>query len=146
MQKILELIKKYEEIINYLIVGALTTLISLITYYGLTFTILNPYNNLELQIANIISWIVGVTFAFFTNKKYVFKSKNKNTITEAYKFVGARVASLIVDMLFMFVMVSILQIDDKISKLIVQIIVIIINYIFSKFFVFKKNTRRIKND
>ena len=60
MKKILELYKKHEEIINYLIVGGLTTVVSLLTYYICVFTILNPKDALELQIANIISWVCAV--------------------------------------------------------------------------------------
>ena len=63
------------EIISYLIVGLLTTVVCLGTYYLVTCTFLDPKNSLELQIANIISWVVAVIFAYFTNRKYVFKSK-----------------------------------------------------------------------
>ncbi|MBQ2873648.1 MAG: GtrA family protein, partial [Bacilli bacterium] len=76
----INLYKKYKEIINYLIFGVLTTVVSLATYYLLVFTILDPNNPLELQIANIISWITCVTFAYITNRKYVFNSKNKNIL------------------------------------------------------------------
>ena len=77
--------QKYKEIINYLIFGFLTTVISLGTYYLLTMTILNPNNPIELQITNVISWIVAVNFAYFTNRKYVFNSKNKKII-QIYTF------------------------------------------------------------
>lgn len=136
MNKIKELYSKYKEIINYLIVGVLTTAVSLAVYYILVFTILNPGNAIELQIANIISWIAGVAFAYFTNRKYVFESKEKNKIKEATKFVSARVATLLMDMLIMFIGVTLIGISDKIVKLISQIVIIIANYIFSKLFVF----------
>ena len=80
MEKILNLYKKYKEIINYLIVGVLTTVVSLAVYYISVFTFLNPDNSIQLQIANILSWIAGVAFAYFTNRKYVFESKNKNKL------------------------------------------------------------------
>ena len=67
MDKIKELYKKYKEIINYLIFGVLTTLVSLVVYYASVLTFLNPENSIQLQIANILSWIAGVTFAYFTN-------------------------------------------------------------------------------
>ena len=70
--------KKKKEIINYLIVGVLTTFISIGVYYILTITILDPNNEFELQIANVISWIIAIIFAYITNRKYVFESKNKN--------------------------------------------------------------------
>ena len=86
MEKIKELYIKYKEIINYLIFGVLTTVISLIVYYLTVLTFLDPENAIQLQIANILSWIAGVTFAYFTNRKYVFKSKEKNMLKEAAKF------------------------------------------------------------
>ena len=139
MKKILDLYKKYEEIINYLIVGFLTTLISLIVYYLCVFTILNPNVPLELQIANITSWLLAVIFAYIMNRIYVFKSKNKNIRKEATKFFGARIITLIFDMLFMFSTVTLLRLNDKIMKIISNVIVIILNYVFSKIFVFIKS-------
>lgn len=136
--KILNLYKKYKEIINYLIVGVLTTVVSLIIYYISVFTFLNPKNPVELQIANILSWLAGVTFAYFTNRKYVFESKNKNKIQEATKFVSSRITTLVLDMLVMWLGVTVLHFNDKIIKLISQVLVIVGNYILSKLFVFKK--------
>ena len=133
-----EIIKKNREIISYLIIGVLTTIVSLISYYLLTITILSPNNPLELTTANIISWIISVLFAYITNRKYVFQSKDKNILKEASKFTLSRVTTLIIDILLMFIFVSILHFNDKIIKLLVQIIIIILNYIFSKLLVFKK--------
>ena len=73
----IKIYKKYEELINYLIIGILTTIVSLATYYLLTLTALDANNKVYLQIANIISWLASVTFAYFTNRKFVFKVKNK---------------------------------------------------------------------
>ena len=70
---------KYGEIISYLIVGVLSTVVSMSVYYGLVLTILDPNDAIMLQVANVISWVVSVTFAYFTNRKFVFKSKEKNT-------------------------------------------------------------------
>lgn len=137
MKKIKELYKKNKEIINYLIFGFLTTVVSLLVYYILTFTIIDPNHSLELQLANIISWIAGVAFAYITNRKYVFESKNNNVTKELSSFVGARIITLIMDMLIMYIGVTVLKGNDKILKLISQIIVIVSNYIFSKIFVFK---------
>ena len=137
MKKIKELYFKYKEIINYLIIGGLTTVVSLIIYYSLVLTILNPEVALELQIANILSWIVAVIFAYYTNRKYVFESKN-NSKSEMLKFFLSRIGTLIIDMLLMFIFVSVLHFNDKIMKIIVQIVVIVLNYILSKFIVFKK--------
>ena len=69
---------KYKEIIWYLVFGILTTIVSLITYFLLTYTVIDVNNPFMLQIANIISWVTSVTFAYFTNKKYVFMQKEKS--------------------------------------------------------------------
>ena len=140
MNKLIDLYKKNEEIINYLIVGVLTTVVSLLVYYFCVFTFLDPNNSIQLQVANIISWIISVLFAYITNRKFVFKSKEENVIKEGLKFYSSRVVTLLIDMLFMFIFVSLLSFNDRIMKLIVQIIVIVLNYIISKFIVFiKKN-------
>ncbi len=131
--------KKQREIVSYLIVGVLTTMVSLVVYYGLVFTMLNPDNALELQVANVISWIISVLFAYITNRKFVFRSKSSKKGKEFISFIGARIATLIMDMIIMYLGVTLLKGNDKIWKLASQIIVIIANYILSKLFVFKKD-------
>ena len=138
MNKIKELYLKYKEIINYLIFGVLTTIVSLVTYYICVYTILDPDNAIQLQIANVISWIISVAFAYITNRKFVFESKEKNKIKEASKFVTSRIATLLMDMAIMYVGVTVLKFNDKIMKLISQVVVIVMNYILSKILVFKK--------
>ena len=138
MQKIMDLFNKYKEVIMYLIFGVLTTVVSLVSYYLLTITVLNPEIGLQLQIANILSWILSVAFAYITNRKYVFESKSNNYAKEITSFVGGRVATLLMDMLIMFVFVTLLKFNDKIFKLVSQVVVIVANYIISKIFVFKK--------
>lgn len=133
----IKLYERYEEFIKYIIIGVLTTIVSLATYYLLTFTILNPKVSLELQIANIISWITCVTFAYFTNRSFVFKQKNKANFKEALSFYASRLTTLFLDMMLMFILVTQLNFNDKIIKIIVQIIIIILNYFLSKIFVFK---------
>lgn len=138
MDKLISLYKKNKEVINYLVFGVLTTVISLAVYYLLTFTVLDPEVAISLQIANFISWVAGVAFAYVTNRRYVFESKNENLFKEISSFVGSRLVTLGMDMLIMFVGVTVLKGNDKILKLISQIVVIISNYLFSKIFVFKK--------
>ena len=136
--KIKDLYKKYEEIINYIIIGGLTTVISLIAYFICTRTFLNPNINTELQIANIIKWIVGVLFAYVTNRTFVFKSKNDKILKEFVSFTLSRVSTLFLDMFIMWFMVIQLSIYDAIATIVSQILVIVGNYLISKFFVFKK--------
>ena len=135
--KIKELLIKYKEIIAYLIVGVLTTVVSLGTYWILTNTLLDPANPVQLQAANVLSWIAAVAFAFFTNRSFVFESKG-NMGKEAVSFVTARVGTLLLDMGFTFVTVSLLGMNDKVAKLISQVLITIANYVLSKLFVFKK--------
>ena len=135
----IKIYKKYEELINYLIIGILTTIVSLATYYLLTLTILDANNKVYLQIANIISWLASVTFAYFTNRKFVFKVKNKSNIKECLNFYISRISTLLIDMIIMYIFVSRLKFDNKIVKLISQVVIIILNYILSKFIVFKSS-------
>lgn len=130
-----ELFNKYRDIIMYLIFGVLTTVISLIVFYVLTKTILNANDKIELQIANIISWIAGVTFAYITNSKYVFNGKR--TFNEVIKFVSSRLSTLFLDMFIMYLFVTVLKYNPDFMKLISQVLVIVSNYILSKLFVFK---------
>lgn len=129
---------KYQEVIRYLVVGVLTTLVSLVIYYILVNTFLNPNSAFELQIANVISWICSVIFAYVTNRKYVFQSKQVKKTKEFVSFVGSRVITLFMDMAIMFLGVTLLHQNDKIFKLLSQVVVIVANYILSKFIVFKK--------
>ena len=125
----------------YIIIGGLTTVVSLLSYYIFTLKLLDPSNPLELTIANILSWICAVTFAYFTNRTFVFRSKNKNKLKEAIKFYLSRILTLLLDIIIMFVMVNLLNVNDRISKIIVQVIVTVGNYIISKFFVFKSKNK-----
>lgn len=141
INKSFEIYKKNEEVFNYLIIGVLTTLVNIITKYALLFTIFDAKNPTQLQIVVIISWIVAVLFAYVTNRKIVFKSKNSSVLKEFVKFIEARILTLIVEMLFMYIFVTLLKLDTDllvaILSVISQFIVIALNYIFSKIFVFK---------
>ncbi len=136
MNRIKDIYLTYEEIINYVIVGAFTTLVSLVSYYLCVLTVFNPNNPFLLQCANVISWIIAVTFAYWANRKFVFKSRNPSVLKEGLKFYSARLLTLIIDMLFMTITVSILNLNDKIMKLFSQIVILILNYILSKFLIF----------
>lgn len=127
----MNLVRKYDEIIRYIIAGLLTTIVSIVSYNLLRNI------NIDYKICTILSWILAVIFAYFINKVFVFKSK-KNNIKEFANFILARLLSLFVEFIFMMIMVDLININDRIAKLIVQFVVLVLNYIFSKFFVFKK--------
>ena len=134
-----ELIIKNKEIIKYLVFGTLTTLVNILCFY-----ILDKIN-IDIYINNTISWIVSVIFAFITNKLYVFESKSldiKIIFKEGTSFLGARIFSYFVDMGTIYLLFDGLRINKLISKVVSNIIVIIINYIFSKF-IFKKKEGNI---
>ncbi|MCI9110238.1 MAG: GtrA family protein [Bacilli bacterium] len=140
INKIKELYKKYEEIISYLIFGILTTVISFASYLIFANIFFPNKTDLDIQIANILSWVCAVTFAYITNRIWVFKSKTKGKkqLREIVEFVSARIASLLVDMGMMYVMYSLMHMNDTIAKLIVQFVIVAMNYILSKLIIFKK--------
>lgn len=131
------------EVWNYIIVGMLTTLVSLGIKYLLLFTILDASNSFELQLSVIISWIGAVTFAYISNRIIVFKSKSKKYLSEITKFFSGRVVTLLMEMAIMWFFVTLLGLDSNlwvvIFTILCQIIILISNYIISKFFVFKKD-------
>lgn len=148
MQKIKELYIKYKEIINYLIFGVLTTVVSLATKYLLLFTILDASNALQLQIAVIVSWVIACLFAYITNRIWVFESKTTSIIKEIAKFFMARLATLGMEMLIMFVFVTALGLNSDtwvvIWTLVSQVLIIIGNYVLSKLLVFKNEKKEEK--
>ncbi|MDD4718827.1 MAG: YfhO family protein, partial [Bacilli bacterium] len=127
---------RYEEIINYLIAGGLTTIVSIGTY-GLFAKVFN----INYIVSTVLSFIFAVIFAYFANKIFVFKtvfSNKKIVIEEVYQFIKYRILSLVIDVILMIFFVELLQIDDLIAKIIVQVVIVIANYFFSKIFIFRK--------
>lgn len=132
----IKLMEKYRELFVYLIVGVLTTIVSLLSYYIFAYTMQMHY-----LVSNLLSWVCAVVFAYFTNKVWVFQNYDfalTNVVKEVLSFIGSRIATLGVDMLIMFVMVDMLSLQDMIAKITVQVVVTILNYVLSKFLVFKK--------
>ena len=130
---------KYEEKWLYLIFGALTTLVSIVTKLLIFYFVPgNPW--WENTCGVIVSWVCAVTFAFFTNKKYVFKNETK-TRSEFWRvfvsFFGARGATLIMEWLIFFVCCDMLGISQKLITFVSQVVIFIANYLLSKLFVFK---------
>ena len=128
--------KKYKEIISYLIFGILTTVVNIGTYY-----ILNDCLNINYLISNIIAWISSVLFAYITNRKYVFNSTNnskKDVLNEISSFFGARLTTGLSDMAFMYITVNFNLLPNLIAKIMANVFVIITNYALSKFVVLKK--------
>ena len=136
----MSLFKKYEEIIVYLIVGVMTTIVSWFCMFFVNIVIFgNPLYPTSTQnlILSIVNWTAGVLFAYPTNRKFVFKSKDKNILGEFTKFVASRVSTLILDILLRQVL-GLLGVDVFVTTLISAVLVIIGNYVFSKLLVFRK--------
>ncbi len=136
MEKILALIKKNREIIMYLVFGVLTTLVNLVCYWFFT-----DICKIHYLVSTALAWVLSVLFAYITNRIWVFQSGEtgaKAVLLEMAKFFGCRVLSEVVELSMMFVCVSLLSLPDKPVKLIATVIVIILNYIFSKLLVFKR--------
>ncbi|MCD2256614.1 GtrA family protein [Lactobacillus sp. CC-MHH1034] len=139
----IELIKKYKQLINYAIFGVLTTVINI----G-AFQLLDHNLNWNYMWANNMAWFISVLFAFFTNKTLVFGSKytTKGAFTrELLAFFAARLASLLVDDAIMYVGVSLLGMNSLLTKIVDNIIVIIINYVLSKI-IFKSDPMKSKKE
>ncbi len=129
---------KYKEGLLYLFFGGCTTLVNLISKWILLLTIIDSKNAVQLQVAIIISWIISVLFAYVTNRKFVFESKSSNVFKEITSFFGSRVITLVLEMIIMYIFVTLLNFNVYVFTIISQILVIVLNYVFSKLFVFKK--------
>ncbi|TFZ93039.1 GtrA family protein, partial [Clostridioides difficile] len=126
----------HKETILYLFFGTLTTFVNIISYLFFTRVV-----SLNFIIANILAWILAVLFAYFTNKFFVFESKVIEIaflFKEFLSFVSFRLFSGITEMLIMYIMIDLLFINDIIVKVFTNIIVIVLNYVFSKMIIFKK--------
>ena len=121
-----------KELIAYIFFGVLTTAVNIITYF--LFVDVFAVNYI---ISNIIAWFVSVLFAYITNRIWVFESKDDNIIKEIVLFYGGRVFSGAVDTGLMYLFIDILSTGNAFAKIVVQVIVIVLNYVFSKFIVFK---------
>lgn len=136
MKKLKGLYNKHKELILYVFFGGLTTLCNFAVYY--IFAHLFSFHEIA---ATIIAFVISVLFAFFTNRKYVFASRAKGMkqiSSELVKFFGSRLFSGGLDLLIMYVFVTLLLFNDMLIKLLSNVLVVIINYIFSKLFVFKR--------
>ncbi len=125
-----------KEIITYVVFGVITTLVNMVSF-GFFFNILGVHN----LISNAIAWVIAVLFAYFVNKLFVFHSHTETlaqVAREFWLFIAARAFSFVVDELGMWLLVNVLAVNSGISKIAVNIIVMIMNYFFSKVFIFKQ--------
>jgi putative flippase GtrA len=133
---------RYEDMILYLIFGGLTTVVSLLAQFIPAYFL--GTGAAATVFCTTFSWVCAVTFAFFTNKKYVFKSKTATKRafwTEFGSFYGARLASYFLELAIMVIFVTWLEWNYYAVKIFAQIFIMLANYLFSKLFVFKKREK-----
>ena len=161
-----ELFRKYREIIMYLIFGVLTTVVSIVGYIvfravfpnaqsvpeqlSWIFTLTSRFGiESNTVFPNILSWILASTFAFITNRLFVFRSENKTfgkVLLEALRFYASRISTLLVDVILMFLLVDLTGFHagwyELLAKVFTNVVVIVLNYIFSKLFVFARSKKK----
>jgi putative flippase GtrA len=133
--KLIRLYQKHREVVSYLFFGGLTTLVSLTVRYSCYFL------GIELNLAQTISWICAVTFAFFVNKIFVFRNKSvkkSDWFKQAGQFYSARLTTLLLELGFMNLTVRVFAWSEFAMILVVQVFILVGNYLLSKFWIFKK--------
>ena len=136
MEKLIRLVKKYWSIISYLFFGVVTTVVNMVIYY-----ICYHIWGINSDLATVIAWVIAVLTAFLTNKPFVFGSHDwspKVLLPEAGSFFGCRLGSGVVELVLMHVTVEMLGLPGMLMKLLVNVIVVILNYVASKLLVFRK--------
>lgn len=140
IKKFVPFFNKYKSEINYVLFGIITTVVNIVTYFALY-----NYFHISNVISSIIAWILSVLVAYITNKLWVFESKSLNPKTlfkEIYMFFSCRFLTGVIDILFMWIFVDLLLFNSLLIKIISNVIVIVLNYIISKFFIFKESKTR----
>lgn len=128
--------QKYREILLYLFFGAGTTLVNILSYY-----VCGHMLNLSVTLSTIVAWVLSVVFAYVTNKIWVFNSYQRSLkaiYIEFIRFVSCRITTGVIDLIIMLLFSSWLGFNDMLMKIASNIIVVILNYIFSKLIIFKE--------
>ena len=136
MDKIIQLVKKYWSIISYLFFGVVTTVVNMVVYY-----LCYHLWGISSDLSTVIAWVLAVLTAFLTNKPFVFGSHDwspKVLLPEAGSFFGCRLGSGLVELVLMHITVEMLGLPGMLMKLLVNVIVVILNYVASKLLVFRK--------
>ena len=140
MNQFIRWLKDHRELVLYVIFGAATTMVNYLVYFPL-------YNLLGFSgaFSNALSWVIAVAFAYLTNKPFVFQSNDwsgKTVFHELLKFVGCRVGSGAIETFLIFLTVDCLKWNGNVLKILTSVIVVILNYIASKWLVFRKEEKR----
>lgn len=129
--------KKYKEMLLYLFFGGLSFIVSISTYAGF-----NVGMGINELVANVLSWIITVLFAFLTNRVWVFQSPTNGVsefMKQMFAFYSGRVITLIIEEVILLVFITWLGFNSMVIKVIAQVIVILLNYVISKLVIFKKD-------
>lgn len=126
----IRLIKKYKEIIFYLFFGVCTTVINFFVFWIFS-------KNFNPEISNVFAWIISVIFSFITNKLWVFRTTG-SVFKELLEFIASRILSFAIDEVLLIMLISYFSLNALMSKIITNIFIIVINYLLSKFIIFKK--------
>lgn len=149
--KLADIYEQHKEGMRYLVFGVLTTLVSIVGSAFLYYIVLrNLSEEIKVNLSTILAIIAAWIFAYVTNKLYVFESKTNNLkelIQEIISFAGCRLATAVIEIVLMNLLVTILHFNYMLMKIIVNIIVIILNFVFSKLFIFKNKNEKgeVKN-
>ena len=138
-EKLKALYEKYKDLIPYVIFGVLTTIVNYVSYWLFA----HPFA-CGTVFSTAVAWVLSVLFAYVTNRRWVFHSEAKGAKAigkEFAAFLGARLGTGLLDMLIMYLCVDLLGWNDMVMKLASNVIVVILNYILSKFFIFKKKEK-----
>lgn len=136
MTKIKQLWQQYASVISYLVFGVLTTVVNI----GV-FDVLDTYAHWNYQVATVLAWFISVLFAYITNKLWVFDSKTTTSqalMTELGSFFFFRILSLFMDMAMMWLGISILHASPLLTKVVDNVVIVVVNYLFSRVFIFKR--------
>lgn len=131
------MIKKNKEILLYLFFGGLAFIVSIVTY-----AFFNVTCGLNELVANVISWVITVAFAFFTNRIWVFESPVdtvKAFFIQLINFFGGRIVTLVIEEMILLIFITWLGLNSMLIKVIAQVVVIVLNYVISKLWIFRKN-------
>lgn len=138
---IVGLFDKFSEIAVYIIVGVITTIVSWGVFYLLSF-VLDSEKGFQLTINTILNWAAGVAVAYPLSRMWVFHSKSPEKLKEFLSFTASRVTTLLIEEVVMILCVDVIGLNQYVSKYVIaSILVIILNYIFSKFFVFNRKKK-----
>ena len=135
---ILALLRKHRELVSYVFWGVMTTVVNYVTY-----TLLTEAAHIYYLTSTVIAWAISVLFAYFVNKLFVFQSRDwawQVALRELWQMVAARLFSLGLEMAIMWFFVDTLHCNHLVVKLAANVVVVIVNYVLSKFIIFKQKT------